>query len=63
MKCSALGGKMIQIGQFEIYDKEHHKRPDGEYWGYWVNRLDGEGMFVKAELLERLINNFYEENF
>lgn len=29
----------------------------------WIDRPDGEGMSVKIEVLEKLIDDFYKENF
>ncbi len=59
--------KTIQIGNFILTEK-YDFRPfvDGKIRkeeGYWLSRLDGEGMGVSAEKFEKLIIDFYEKEF
>ncbi len=57
----------IQIGNFTLSEKiKAEPTINGKiqpYYGYWINRLDGEGMLVRAEKMEKLIEDYYEENF
>lgn len=55
----------IKVGEFTISDKKIMDNDDENYFngGYWLCRLDGEGLFIQAEEFEKMIKNYYEENF
>jgi hypothetical protein len=46
---------MIETNSFTITD-----RGDGSFW---IERPDGEGMQVSKDVFEKLIAEFYKENF
>lgn len=52
--------KKIESWEITIGDYKINRFESGDYWIY---HKSGEGMEVSSEMLEKMLKDFYEENF